>query len=160
MKASIYDTADHVLRQYRFRYRKPLERMKLQKLVYYCQGWSLAWDGRRLFPEKIRAWVHGPVVPELFELTDGLHDLEYLPGGLGDQERLTQAGRNTVHAVVREYGPLDPEDLTRLVCNEEPWQKARTRAGLGHMERGHSEILPADMKECYLAQDQQTGEES
>ena len=30
---------------------------KLQKLVYYCQAWSLVWDERPLFDEPMR---HGP----------------------------------------------------------------------------------------------------
>jgi hypothetical protein len=29
--------------------------MKLQKLIYYCQAWHLAWEGRALFPEAIQA---------------------------------------------------------------------------------------------------------
>ena len=36
--------------------------MKLQKLVYYCQAWSLVWDEQPLFKERIEAWVNGPVV--------------------------------------------------------------------------------------------------
>lgn len=36
--------------------------MKLQKLLYYCQGYHLALTGRPLFPETIEAWDHGPVV--------------------------------------------------------------------------------------------------
>lgn len=37
--------------------------MKLEKLVYYCQGWHLAREGTLLFPEPIEAWREGPVVP-------------------------------------------------------------------------------------------------
>ncbi|WP_340375862.1 type II toxin-antitoxin system antitoxin SocA domain-containing protein [Streptomyces sp. SS7] len=44
--------------------------MKLQKLVYYCQAWHLAWEGRALFPEAIQAWASGPV-PEIYELHQG-----------------------------------------------------------------------------------------
>ena len=29
--------------------------MKLQKLIYYAQAWSLVWDERPLFDEKIEA---------------------------------------------------------------------------------------------------------
>ena len=36
--------------------------MKLQKLVYYCQAWSLVWDERPLFDESIEAWANGPVL--------------------------------------------------------------------------------------------------
>ncbi|WP_334139502.1 Panacea domain-containing protein [Thermovirga lienii] len=40
---------------------------KLQKLIYYCQAWSLVWDHSPLFDEAIEAWANGPVVRELFE---------------------------------------------------------------------------------------------
>lgn len=40
---------------------------QLQKLLYYCQAWSLAFNGERLFPQEILAWDHGPVVPEVFQ---------------------------------------------------------------------------------------------
>src|SRR5450631_518283 len=38
-----------------------LSNLKLQKLVYYAQGFSLALTGKRLFDEAIEAWEHGPV---------------------------------------------------------------------------------------------------
>ena len=41
--------------------------MKLQKLTYYCQAWSLAWDGEPLFEEDFQAWANGPVSPELYQ---------------------------------------------------------------------------------------------
>lgn len=33
----------------------PMSAMKLQKLVYYCQAWSLVWDDRQMFSEQIEA---------------------------------------------------------------------------------------------------------
>ena len=41
--------------------------MKLQKLLYYCQGWHLAWEGVPLFEEPIEAWANGPVVPSIYK---------------------------------------------------------------------------------------------
>ncbi|MBC8146611.1 MAG: hypothetical protein H8E98_01335 [Bacteroidetes bacterium] len=36
---SVYDVADYILKQVGY-----ITTMKLQKLVYYCQAWSLVWD--------------------------------------------------------------------------------------------------------------------
>lgn len=44
--------------------------MKLEKLTYYCQAWSLAWDDVPLFDEEFEAWANGPVCPQLFENTE------------------------------------------------------------------------------------------
>lgn len=42
--------------------------LKLQKLLYYAQGISLALHDKAIFKEKIEAWQHGPVVKEVYSL--------------------------------------------------------------------------------------------
>src|SRR5689334_14747494 len=43
-----------------------ISNLKLQKLCYYAQAWSLALDGKPLFGERIEAWAHGPAIPALY----------------------------------------------------------------------------------------------
>jgi hypothetical protein len=64
--SSIVDVAEYILRQH-----GEMSTMKLQKLLYYCQGWSLAWTGEPLFPEDFEAWASGPVCRALQELHQG-----------------------------------------------------------------------------------------
>lgn len=45
---------------------EPLDPMKLQKLVYYAQGWYAGYTGQPLINESIEAWPFGPVVPSLY----------------------------------------------------------------------------------------------
>jgi uncharacterized phage-associated protein len=45
---------------------KMLSHMQLQKHLYYAQGYSLGMSGEALFGDRIEAWTHGPVVPEVF----------------------------------------------------------------------------------------------
>lgn len=40
--------------------------LKLQKLLYYAQGFHLAVYGEPLFEEEIQAWAHGPVIPSVY----------------------------------------------------------------------------------------------
>lgn len=40
--------------------------LKLQKLLYYVQGWHLGLFGEPLFAEDFEAWVHGPVIPDIY----------------------------------------------------------------------------------------------
>jgi len=42
--------------------------MKLQKLVYYSQAWSLVWDDEPVFDDAIKAWANGPVIPSLYNI--------------------------------------------------------------------------------------------
>ena len=44
---------------------KPLDQMKLQKLVYYANGWHLAIKSKPLIHEQVEAWRYGPVIPSL-----------------------------------------------------------------------------------------------
>jgi len=50
--ASVHDVACYILKK-----QSPMTTMKLQKLVYYCQAWSLVWDEKPLFKERMDAWV-------------------------------------------------------------------------------------------------------
>jgi uncharacterized phage-associated protein len=43
-----------------------LSPMKLQKLVYYANGWNLAIKGKPLINEDVEAWRHGPVIRSLY----------------------------------------------------------------------------------------------
>ena len=67
---SVDDVAAYILSR-----KGPMSAMKLQKLVYYCQAWSLVWDDAPLFREPIEAWANGPVCPPLWERHRGRFEL-------------------------------------------------------------------------------------
>ena len=58
---SVSDVAQYILSK-----KGSMPVMKLQKLVYYCQAWSLVWDDAPLFSESIEAWANSPVCRILF----------------------------------------------------------------------------------------------
>jgi len=45
---------------------KRLSIMKLLKLIYIAHGWMLALYGRPLVHNRIEAWRHGPVIPDVY----------------------------------------------------------------------------------------------
>lgn len=100
----------------------PLEPKKLQKLVYYSQAWSLAWNDHALFNEKIEAWVHGPVVSELYQMHE--HQKEVLAVG-GHAERLTSQAKKVIDEVLLYYGNFTGDELSALSHRESPWLRAR-----------------------------------
>ena len=123
----------------------PLTAMKLQKLVYYSQAWSLVWDERPLFREKVEAWANGPVVRRLFELHKGQFKVAKVPGG--DPGRLCERERETIDAVLKFYGSKSSQWLSDLTHLEAPWREARF--GLPDGTRGSAEITHASMAEYY-----------
>lgn len=84
--------------------------VQLQKLVYYAQAWSLAWDGTPLFHDKIEAWRHGPVVRSIYKRTDD-----------ADATVLTARERATVDAVLAHYGKMYGAALRQMSHSEKPW---------------------------------------
>ena len=66
--ANVFDVACYILE------RKPdITTMKLQKLCYYAQAWSLVWEEEPLFDEEFEAWANGPVCPELYAAHRGMY---------------------------------------------------------------------------------------
>ncbi|MDN5767826.1 MAG: DUF4065 domain-containing protein [Humibacillus sp.] len=103
--------------------------MKLQKLVYYSQGWSLAWDGEPIFDEPIQAWANGPVVYSVFDNHRGRFRVQDWPHG--DPEALTEDQKQTVQAVVGYYGGYDGQRLSDMTHSERPWLEARAGLAVG-----------------------------
>ena len=138
--ANVYDVAAYILSK-----RGGMTAMKLQKLVYYSQAWSLVWDNARLFPERIEAWANGPVSPALYRLHAGDYMVNRIVSG--NPESLTRKERETVDAVLEYYGDKEPQWLIDLTHLEKPWRKAR--AGIPDGESSTNVISIASMAEYY-----------
>jgi uncharacterized phage-associated protein len=137
--ATAHDVANYILKKL-----GRMTAMKLQKLVYYSQAWSLVWDEKPLFRERIEAWVNGPVVPNLYRVHRGQFDVKGWPHG--DPDKLS-GQRETVDAVLDFYGDKSSQWLSDLTHSEQPWRDARQ--GLAAMDRGGHEITHASMHEYY-----------
>ena len=118
---------------------------KLQKLVYYCQAWSLVWDDDVLFQEETQAWANGPVVPAFYEAHRGEYRVATIKQG--NLETLTNSQRETVDAVLDFYGDKSAQWLSDLTHMEDPWRKAR--AGIRDGERGTARITEESLAEYY-----------
>src|SRR6185437_6526920 len=140
--ATVFDVAAYMLEKL-----GPMSHMKLQKLAYYAQAWSLVWDEKPLFRSKIEAWANGPVVPQLYapfrqQFSVSRH---MLPSG--DAAALDDRQRETVDGILKFYGKRDPQWLSDLTHMEAPWVNARK--GLKPGERGTREITHSDMAWYY-----------
>jgi uncharacterized phage-associated protein len=139
--ASAHDVAAYILGNVP----TPIPAVKLHKLIYYSQAWSLVWEDHPLFEERIEAWVNGPVVPALYEFHRGNYQVTKWPKG--DASALAPEDASTVDAVLKFYGKQSSQWLSDLTHSEEPWIKARK--GLSPTQRGHAEITLESMAEYY-----------
>jgi len=138
--ARVHDVAAYIIARLR-----PLDAMKLQKLLYYSQAWSLVWDGRPLFSARIEAWANGPVVREVFKAYQGQYRVS--EAKYGNPDALNPTEKQTVKAVLKFYGPKSGFYLSQLTHRERPWMNARK--GLAPGDLGDVEITKADMSEYY-----------
>lgn len=99
--------------------------MKLQKLLYLCQGWHLAWDAEPLFDAEIQAWANGPVVYDVYEQHSG--GFKVGPSwSAGTATDLEENETETVDAVIDMYTDWSARQLViythehRLLCRTVP----------------------------------------
>lgn len=126
-KVTVFDVASYVLRRI-----GSMSTMRLQKLVYYCQVWSLVWDEEPLFMEDIEAWANGPVIRELFNYHRGHYSISEVT--IGNPDTMSPTQKATIDAVLDYYGDKSAQWLIDLSHMEEPWKKAR--AEMKDLERG------------------------
>jgi uncharacterized phage-associated protein len=140
MMADVFDVAAGIIEK-----TGPITAMKLQKLVFYAQAWSLVWDEKPLFGNRIEAWANGPVTPDLYAEHRGEFTITTVPRG--DPTRLTKEQKDTIKAVVRDYGKKGASWLSALTHREQPWIDARK--GLQDGERGSRTISHGAMADYY-----------
>jgi uncharacterized phage-associated protein len=128
---SVFDVAAYIVKK-----TGSLTTMKLQKLVYYCQAWSLVWDEEPLFNEKIEAWANGPVIRELFYFHRGHFKIDNV--SIGNPDLLSESQKETIDAVLDFYNKKSSQELIDLTHSELPWVKARE--GISDFERGNRVI--------------------
>lgn len=115
---SVFDVATYILQQL-----GDMSCMKLQKLCYYAQAWSLVWDGAPLFDEDFEAWASGPVCPELFSKTQ-CKFIVHASDEQGDVNLLSDNQKDSIDKVLEFYGDKDAQWLKQLTIMEDPWKLA------------------------------------
>ncbi|MBP0019726.1 MAG: SocA family protein [Cyanobacteria bacterium SBLK] len=120
--------------------------LKLQKLLYYAQAWSLVLREKPLFSEAIEAWVSGPVVREVW---DEYKTYKYYDIPQPDTENIefSEDEIEVLEEVWESYGELSARKLRDLTHSESPWLNARN--GLEPAERSTNSISHEEMKAYY-----------
>jgi uncharacterized phage-associated protein len=107
-----------------------ISNLKLQKLLYYAQGFHLAMFDAPLFPERIKAWEHGPVVPQVWKQYTGSGGSSLpVPDEKMDIDPETASFLDEVYDV---YGQFSAWRLRELSHDEPPWIEAFNGTGVVH----------------------------
>jgi uncharacterized phage-associated protein len=102
--------------------------LKVQKLVYYAQGFHLAVYDRPLFDDQIEAWTHGPVVPSVYHHYKH-HGAGSIPVPTDFDPAIFQPEQiELLNEVQQIYGQYSAWRLREMTHEEAPW-KNNFRAG-------------------------------
>lgn len=106
-----------------------LSNLKLQKLVYYAQGFYSAIFDAPLFDERIEAWGHGPVVPNLYHEFKSFGS-NLIQGVPTDDIILNDDERNLIREVHEVFGQFSAWKLRNMTHQETPWLNHEASAGV------------------------------
>ncbi len=123
----------------------PITNLKLQKLLYYVQGWHLALLGQPAFNERIEAWIHGPVQPGVYGeykhyRWNPIIDSVQIPALDGQLIGL-------INEVLDVYGGDSGYELEIRTHHETPWIEAR--GGIPPDQESHSILTTESMRHFF-----------
>lgn len=105
----------------------------------------------KLFDEKIKAWVHGPAIPMLYnEFKE--HKYNSIPK-INDFNELEYFNLDTIdilNQVWDEYGHYSANQLESITHQEDPWIKARK--GFGPLDSCNAVISDKEIFSYYIKQ--------
>lgn len=107
-----------------------LGNLKMQKLLYYAQGFYVAWsNGQRLFKEELQAWEHGPVQADLYHDLKNFNKERVLLEAPQDLEDWEQSLIIFLEEIIRLFGDLRPLHLRNKTHQETPWLESYNKEG-------------------------------
>lgn len=109
--------------------REFMTNMKLQKMLYYQQGFHLAYFNTPLFEEEIEAWMYGPVVPIMYEhfKNNGHNGIQ--PDYTLEFSFEQPKEQALFNEVCKVYGAFSTIGLMNMTHDEAPWKTTPTGEG-------------------------------
>ncbi len=123
---------------------------KLQKLLYYAYAWTLAILNdnvddlhNRLFNNTIEAWVHGAVIPDIYEKFkcygwSNIPKIDNFDSSIFNEDEM-----DILNQVWDVYGHYSGNQLEEICHKEKPWIEARN--GLPPYASSHQVISDKTM---------------
>ena len=122
MAYSAIDIAKKIICKTDVEHGDTLSNLKLQKLLYYMQGFHLAFFDEPFFNESIEAWTYGPVVPVVFQEFKKYKKRSINPDNYHDDLVLTDDEQQMFDMVYSEYNRYSAVALMNMTHTEGPWK--------------------------------------
>lgn len=111
--------------------------MKLQKVLFFTQGWSLALRNSPIFSDRFVAWDYGPVLVSLYRefkhfgrnsITEFAHDYignKFVTPKISKEDKETRDFLEKIWQVLKDAGAVQLSNLTHATSS--PWDNAKNR---------------------------------
>lgn len=123
--------------------------MRVNKLLYFAQVWTLARLGRPLFDAQFEAWPHGPVVPAVYRKYQycGRNNIGVVDEGYSSEKAFDSDEFDLLIDVYNKYRIYSTEGLLSLShLKDAPWRAAYSR--------GRGTVIPREsIKAWFEAQE-------
>jgi len=119
--------------------------LKLQKMLYYIQGFALVRLGHELFRDYMEAWTYGPVVPIVYEAFKewGAQPIRQI---VPAQEIENPTVCAFLDGLIRAMEPYSGAELVSMTHgNDTPWSKVWNGG------QGRCGIIPLEMLRQYFS---------
>lgn len=150
-KIDVLILAEYILKNY-----GPMSHLKLQKLLFYCQAYHLAYFGEAIIDDDFQAWVHGPVCRKVYDSLKNksvlYSDVKYTNENgcnpdLVIEKSLASMQTELLNDILKELSTWTGLELESSTHRESPWINARV--GFSSAEICEKIISNELMKEFY-----------
>ncbi len=114
------DIANKIISKTDLEHGDTISNLKLQKMMYYQQGFHLAYFGTPLFDEDIVAWQYGPVVPSVYKEYKSFESNSISTSKEGIS--LSDDEEELFNNVYEEYNQFSAVALMKMTHEESPWE--------------------------------------
>ncbi|MDV3198479.1 MAG: DUF4065 domain-containing protein [Vigna little leaf phytoplasma] len=126
-----------------------INKTKIQKLLYYAQGYYLAKYNQVLFEEPIEAWPYGPVISAVYaetllqEIQPSFRYFDF--SSRMTNIALTKEQKEILEQVFHDLGRLSAAQLSEKTHKEEPWRNTYN----AHKLYSECEIKPSILRNFF-----------
>lgn len=114
------DIANKIISKTDLEHGDTISNLKLQKMMYYQQGFHLVYFGTPLFDEDIVAWQYGPVVPSVYKEYKSFESNSISTSKEGIS--LSDDEEELFNNVYEEYNQFSAVALMKMTHEESPWK--------------------------------------
>ena len=128
---SVIEVAHRVISECNAEQGEIISNLKLQKMLYYLQGFFIAVFDKKLFKEPIVAWQYGPVVVDAYHHFKTFENGAILLKGGEKKIKLSEKEYALFKAVMEEYGQFSAIKLMNMTHEEPPWKQTYSEKSPG-----------------------------